>query len=207
MATRWYHVASAVLAGRLELADQPWHLKDARVLFPDDAVLLLDQGCLEETLASPMIQQATAQYLVVNPGAVQGQRRERFPSADENRSRAEALYQESIAAGSTGEARVRLGWVLAQRGRIADAVPHLEAATTDPDETLRRTSRGDGASRRCRPVTTLLLPWTMSRWTPGRTPSSWPLSRNMRRRSRSPTAVQPRPISHWSFRSSEPWLG
>ena len=136
-ATRWYHVTSAVLAGRLELADQHWHLKDARVLFPGDAVLLLDQGCLEETLASPMIQQATAQYLGVNPGAVQGQRRQQFPSADENRNRAEGLYQESIAAGSTGEARVRLGWVLAQRGRTADAVPHLEAATTDADETLR----------------------------------------------------------------------
>lgn len=137
IATRWYHVTSAILAGRLELADQHWHLKDARLLFPKDAVLLLDQGCLEETLGSPMIQQATARYLAVNQAPVQGQRRERFMPADENRRQAETLYQLSIAAATTGEARVRLGWVLAQRGRTADAIPHLEAATADPDEAIR----------------------------------------------------------------------
>ena len=46
-------------------------LENARVLFPDDAVLLFDQGCLEETLGSPMIQQATAQYAAINPAVVQ----------------------------------------------------------------------------------------------------------------------------------------
>jgi tetratricopeptide (TPR) repeat protein len=137
MALRWYQATSAILAGRLELADQRWHLEDARVLFPDDAVLLLDQGCLEETLGSPMIQQATARYVASNPAAVQGQRRERFPSAGENLRTAEDFFRQSIAAADSGEARVRLGWVLTQRGRSADAVPQLEAATTDPDDAIR----------------------------------------------------------------------
>ncbi len=138
-ALNWYHATSAFLASRVELADQHWHLRFARERFPGDALLLLDAGCLAETLASPMIQHATSTFVEPDPQAPQSSRRmrPRFPGPDEYRRQAEPLFEQSIAARATAEARLRLGWVLAQRGRIDDAMPHLESAARDSDKTIR----------------------------------------------------------------------
>jgi hypothetical protein len=136
-ARRWYQVTSAILAGRLELADQHWHLGSARARFPDDPVLMLDAGCLAESLGSPMIQQGTADYEERSRSQPSGRVRSAVLPADAYRREAEELFRRSLAAGPVGEARVRLGWLLVQRNRIDEAIPLLDAANRDADDTVR----------------------------------------------------------------------
>lgn len=136
-ALAWYQAASALFAGRLELADLQWHLEAASMLFPADPVLLFDRGCLEETLASPVVQYAAAAHEVSLQAAPRASRKFPVLGADEHRDRAEALFRRSLAAAPSGEAHARLGRLLLARNRPDEAIRHLQAATADRDETVR----------------------------------------------------------------------
>lgn len=133
-ALAWYREVSAYFAGRLWLADLQWHLEAAAIRFPADPVLLFDHGCLEETLASPVIQHAAAAHKSNLPLRLRG--RQKFPilQAPEHRDRAEGFFSRSLSASASGEAHARLGRLLLERGRIDDAIRHLQSATTDPDD-------------------------------------------------------------------------
>lgn len=140
-ALHWYRDATRVFAGRLQFADLEWHLEDAGRQFAGDPGVLYDRGCLAEALATPMIQHATAAF--ADTSAPSASRSVRFPhlGAEQKRHEAERYYRESIAAGPSAEARVRLGWLLVQRGQAREALGHLEAGATDPDPVVRYYSR------------------------------------------------------------------
>ena len=135
-ALKWYHAVSASFAGRLELADLQWHLEAAGTHFPADPVVLFDQGCLEETLASPVVQYAAAAHDLVVQGPVRFRRKFPILRADEHRDRAEQLFRRSLEAATSGEAHARLGRLLLARNRPDEAIRHLEAATADRDDTV-----------------------------------------------------------------------
>lgn len=136
-ALAWYHDVSALFAGRLSLADLQWHLEAAAMRFPTDPVVLFDQGCLEETLASPVVQFAAATRRQSLPAPARAA--QKFPILDvaEHRDRAEGFFRRSLAAAPSGEAQARLGWLLLQRQRTGEALRHLQSATTDPDDMVR----------------------------------------------------------------------
>jgi hypothetical protein len=56
LAGAWYRAVSAMLARVHNHADAVVHLRRARELFPLDADILFDSGCLYETFAAPPIQ-------------------------------------------------------------------------------------------------------------------------------------------------------
>ena len=100
--------------GRIPTATS--HLENARRLFPHDAEMLLLSGIGEEMRAS---------------------NRMTNPSEDERRkalASAEVYYRESLdLAPDRVETRLRLGWVLFQRGRAEEARPLLTAVSDAPD--------------------------------------------------------------------------
>jgi hypothetical protein len=136
-ALAWYHQASALFAGRLWLADQQWHLEAAAVRFPGDPVVLFDQGCLEETLAAPVIQHAAAAHGVILPAPLRGTQKFPIRPAPRQRDRAEGLFLRSLAAAPSGEAHARLGRLLLERNRVDEAIRHLQSATNDSDDMVR----------------------------------------------------------------------
>lgn len=143
----WYQRIARLFAGRLNYADLQWHLEAALLRFPNDPVLLLDRGCLDEALAAPLVQQVTYAELGAGLGLpgnnAPGTARLRFPmlSVEGHRREAEQYYTRSLASRASGEAHVRLGWLLLQRRRPREAVPHLQAALDDPDAAVRYYAR------------------------------------------------------------------
>jgi tetratricopeptide (TPR) repeat protein len=135
-ALAWYHAVSALFAGRLELADLQWHLEDASTHFPADPIVLFDRGCLEETLASPVVQYAAAAHDAALPAPLRASRKFPVLKAAEHRDRAEVLFRRSLAAVPSGEAHVRLGRLLLERERTDEAIRHLQAATSDRDDVV-----------------------------------------------------------------------
>lgn len=136
-ALAWYNDVSALFAGRLQLADLQWHLEGAARHFPADPVVLFDQGCLEETLASPVVQFTAAAHGVILPAPLRG--RQKFPirPAPRHRDRAEGLFIKSLAAAPSGEAHARLARLLLERDRVDEAIRHLQSATAAPDDIVR----------------------------------------------------------------------
>jgi hypothetical protein len=55
-AALWYRATSAALARAHDHADAIVHLRRAWQLFPGDATIFFDAGCLYETFASPAVQ-------------------------------------------------------------------------------------------------------------------------------------------------------
>jgi tetratricopeptide (TPR) repeat protein len=143
----WYQQIAQLFAGRLNYADQQWHLEAALLRFPNDPVLLLDRGCLDEALAGPLVQQVTHAELSAGLGlpgnSAPGTARLKFPrlSVEGHRREAEKYYTRSIASRASGEAHVRLGWLLLQRRRPREALAHLQAALDDPDAAVRYYAR------------------------------------------------------------------
>jgi tetratricopeptide (TPR) repeat protein len=101
--------------GRLQVE----YFENARLLFPDDAEMLLLSGIAEEIFASPRLFSMSA-----------GAHRNAL-------ERAEGYLREAVAiAPDRMEARLRLGRVLMQRGRIAEARDLLKSVTGVEDARL-----------------------------------------------------------------------
>jgi tetratricopeptide (TPR) repeat protein len=113
------------------------HLEVARKNLPDEADVWLASGSAEELSADPLI------LRTLSPEAEVGARAARLEKADRSAPRdawerwarerflaeAEAYHREAIARDTTlAEAHVRLGRVLQQRGKLADARAELETA-------------------------------------------------------------------------------
>jgi tetratricopeptide (TPR) repeat protein len=113
----WYLAVLTAMEqqGRLKVE----YFERARLLFPHDAEILLLSGIAEEVFASPRL-------LTLSAGA----RRNAL-------ERAEAYLRDAIAiAPDRMEARLRLGRVLAQRGRAAEARDLLTGVTGIEDARL-----------------------------------------------------------------------
>ena len=120
----WYRATMAIALGSQEFLLS--HERAALELFPDDDQVLFQAGALHEAIAMP-------QYQGVSTRRVGGV--SLIESADAELRRAEQLLRQALKVNPAHvEARLRLGHVLGQRGRSADALIELrkvEAETTD----------------------------------------------------------------------------
>lgn len=134
LARSWFRAVTAAFAQRLNFADLQPHLADALTHLPNDPGVLFDAGCAAEALASPLIQatfmaglqQSTlGSRLLTQPDAARAvaNRPASFLATAERHYRA-ALTQDP----RNREARVRLGRVLANLQRHAQALAELQSA-------------------------------------------------------------------------------
>jgi hypothetical protein len=133
MVRLWYQATAAWMQKnqRLDLT----HLKRAREIFPRDADILFLLGSLHETFAGAQVQ-SVVRSTVVPSAVVLDVQDERV----ELRAGEEALRAAIEARPDFPEARLRLGRVVALRGRPAEALAELRAASQSlpPDDiTLR----------------------------------------------------------------------
>ena len=137
----WYHATAAYMLGQGLFGEAAPHLEEAGRLFPYDARILTDSGCLAETLALPRAQGVLTDEDIVakriaetNRGmspslARAGPMARAVPIADETLTRAETLYRRAIDRDpSMAEAHLRLGRVLSLRHRYSGARKALSRA-------------------------------------------------------------------------------
>lgn len=123
----WYRATIAL--GQSHESFDAAQLQHGLRLFPDDARMLLLAGCEREAFASPMFQVFARS---VNSNRSQGVaigrfRRVPIESEADELAAAERYYRRAIAADpALHEARLRLGRVLARRGRSAEAATELQ---------------------------------------------------------------------------------
>jgi tetratricopeptide (TPR) repeat protein len=141
----WYAATTAFMARDQNLPELVPHLTEATRLLPDDALLTLYSGWLQETLASPTVQNdieaKVAAARASSPATVRISRAsacEFLPCdnqgrpygvgpVDEHLAQAERLMTRAVDRDpQLAEARVRLGHVLARRGRHARAIEQLQ---------------------------------------------------------------------------------
>jgi hypothetical protein len=120
---------------RATLSFQQWfesfdanHLRAALRAVPDDPVMLFLAGCHHEAFAGPIFQGVADAY--------RGRYRLDISSPGRELSAAEQFFRRSLALDpGRSEARLRLGRVLVQRGRVDEGIAELNAtmgSTTDP---------------------------------------------------------------------------
>jgi tetratricopeptide (TPR) repeat protein len=114
----WYRATMAYL--QREAMHDVVHFAEALKLFPDDADVQFQNGCLHETLASPRVQ-GLARDATVPRGIVVQIESEHGELQDAERRLRRALELRPEFA----EARLRLGRVLGRLGRHADAAAEL----------------------------------------------------------------------------------
>lgn len=116
-ARSWYKTVAAFLGSRHELTSSPVFMQRGVSRFPGDADLLLMAGAIHELLAAPRVQEASDTRLINKA------------SASAHLATAERFFRQALAADpSLAEARVRLGRVLGERGRHAEALGELKQA-------------------------------------------------------------------------------
>jgi tetratricopeptide (TPR) repeat protein len=125
----WYRAVGATLADVHNLADLEPHVQRATARFPDHPGVLFDAGCFYETFASPRAQVPLAEADRPEPDppghvVLKVERSEATMLAE-----AEKYFRQAATADpSFAEAAVRLGRVLALRGRAAAALETLRRA-------------------------------------------------------------------------------
>jgi tetratricopeptide (TPR) repeat protein len=127
----WYRATTAFLQYELNLAYADPHLERAREIFPKDATLLFDSGCLDEMYAGPLVQGVAR-----SAGAVAGSK-VRTPTS--HWRQAERFFRDALAADAgMVQARLRLGRVIGLLGRHEEAIGELQRAVEASDDPLLR---------------------------------------------------------------------
>jgi hypothetical protein len=127
----WYDATATRLAAARNYAELLVHLDHARRLFPSDPEIMFASGFLHETFAAPRLQAVvgTASDTGHAPG---------IGSVGHNLSEAEHYYRRAVSVlPGFGEARLRLGRVLGLQGKHKLAVPELERALEDAEESTQ----------------------------------------------------------------------
>jgi hypothetical protein len=139
----WFRATTAFLQSWLDWPESTVHLLEGRKRFPDDAVLLLYEGTIHETYASPAIQTLELPKELMTPEPVRFatgsvfslpnlQRPTQavqwvFQSAEIEAEEAARLLRQAVGIDrELAEAYIRLGHVLGQRGRRLEAIDWLE---------------------------------------------------------------------------------
>ena len=129
----WYRASSAALLREMHLYSD--HFNEALRLFPDDAMLAMLGGSLHEALASSQVQEFVRSGTAGITLTVGSTRTEL--------GRAETLFKRSLSIDPrNAEARIRLGRVLSQQGRHADALNELRRV----DASARADASAEAAS-------------------------------------------------------------
>ncbi len=130
----WYRAVAAYFAHAKNLGEGFPHLERARQLFPRDPSILLASGCLQEMLASSAIQEFVRTTTLPN-----GLKILDVVSAETHLARAERAFRQSVAIEPTlVESRLRLGRVLGQMNRHAEAATELAQASTEAKDPILR---------------------------------------------------------------------
>lgn len=119
----WYRATAAYLEAHYVFSEAVPHLRRARQLFPADADILFDSGCLHETFAAPRVQSVIRSAVVptsVTTDAV---------SPQDHLREAERLFRQAVRINpELIQARVRLGRVIGLQGRHDEAAGELRRA-------------------------------------------------------------------------------
>ena len=128
----WYQATSAFLQSWDEDSELEPHLKRARQIFPDDAVLLLYEGALHEAYAEPRIQN-----LFERSGDAPPMHRGIIRHASGERHAAEDRFERALRIEpSLVEARIRLARLRGLQGRHEEAAADLRLCLGKPLEPL-----------------------------------------------------------------------
>jgi len=126
---QWYDVVAALLQSLGQLT--PSHFTRGLRLFPDDAELLFQAGCLHESLAESRVQEA------MQTAAIPSDVKFEIASRRTELRDAESLLRKALKAQPDHlEARIRLARVLGLRGEHAEAEALLRKAVADAKEPL-----------------------------------------------------------------------
>ena len=133
----WYHATAAYLLQHRLFGEAGTHLQRAASLFPNDARLLFDRGCLSETLGLPssraviddLIARRTPSGELFIPGQPPtASARWGLPTEAQANAEAERLFRRALEIDATLiEARVRVARLLEVRGKYDDASAELES--------------------------------------------------------------------------------
>jgi hypothetical protein len=128
----WYRTIGAMFASSYSFGEAWPHIQRARVLFPNDAGILFGDAAVQETLASPRIQDYVRVTKLPN-----GQRFLFVESESYHLQVATGLLKRALYLDpSHAEARLRLGRVLSLMGRHAEALAELQAVPPQQDAVL-----------------------------------------------------------------------
>jgi hypothetical protein len=127
----WYRAVMAGFAASYSFGEAWPHVERARWLLPNDPGVLFGDAAIQETLASPRIQDYVRVTKLPN-----GQNFMFVASEREHLERAEWFLRRALVADPAfAEARVRLGRVLSLLGQHAAALTELNAVTLPPSDT------------------------------------------------------------------------
>jgi tetratricopeptide (TPR) repeat protein len=140
----WYHASAAYMFWHGLYGEAGTHLEHAGFLFPTDARIAFDRGCLAEALGMPRSQFVMDAMLAQRPanrgiamfvpgmGSNPNPRGE-LPTARAANEEAEKRFRQTLQIDPAfAEARVRLGRLLELKGRNDDARKELEIALQRP---------------------------------------------------------------------------
>jgi tetratricopeptide (TPR) repeat protein len=121
-AASWYHAVALYQLDQMLLGELQPHLSRGIQMFPDDARLQFDRGCLADAYGSARVQ-------AVMLSAQQGNFRPNVPPPDAARAQAAQQFERVLELDPGFlEARVRLARLRQQDGRNADALALLASA-------------------------------------------------------------------------------
>jgi tetratricopeptide (TPR) repeat protein len=128
----WYRAVMASFASSYSFGDALPHVYRARKLLPNDPGVLFGDAAIQETLASPRIQD----YVRVT-SLPSGHQFLFVTSEREHLELAEALFRRSLQRDpANAEARIRLARVVSQRGQHEAALAGLKAVPPQTDAVL-----------------------------------------------------------------------
>lgn len=128
----WYRTIGAMFAASYSFGEAWPHIERARRLFPNDAGVLFGDAAIQETLASPRIQDYVRVTKLPN-----GQRFLFVGSERDHLEVAAGLFRRALFEDpSLAEARLRLARVLSQMGRHDNALAELKAIPPQQDAVL-----------------------------------------------------------------------
>ena len=130
---QWYRATTSFMFYELQWGEGEIHMNAARETIGPDAVIEFDTGCLYETFASPKVTTVMDALRRSNSRVTSAR------SPAEDLKKAEDAFREAVRLDpSFAEARLRLGRVLALRGRHDEAVLLLRPlATRGPSDRVR----------------------------------------------------------------------
>jgi tetratricopeptide (TPR) repeat protein len=148
----WYRATTAMATYWLDWPECGRQVARFKSRFASDAVMALYEGTMHETLASPSIQAVfessappdVSRALPLRAGGLpvfspSGTRQWDVGTTDSELKQAETLFRRALTLDrNLPEARVRLGHVLARRGRHAEAITELEPAVAEATSDLIR---------------------------------------------------------------------
>jgi tetratricopeptide (TPR) repeat protein len=123
----WYRTIAGYFAAGYSYGEAQAHFMRGRALLPDDAGLLYADGCRQETLGSPRIQEFVRTTVLPNRLTFLG-----ITSALDQLRKADELLRRSLERDhSLTEARLHRARVLHGQGRYANALQELQIVRTE----------------------------------------------------------------------------